>query len=90
MKNLYPGDYRTANSIDLPILPMGIAAGMGGAWATCNCSNLPLGMPRKMKSRTRWWHKTEESRSKNCFLRATLIPSESHLRLRAPEPLAYR
>ena len=31
MKNLYPGDYRTANSIDLPTSPMGIAAGMGGA-----------------------------------------------------------
>ena len=31
MKNLYTGDYRTANSIDPPTSPMGIAAGMGGA-----------------------------------------------------------
>ena len=31
MKNLYPGDYRTANSIDPSTWPMGIAAGMGGA-----------------------------------------------------------
>ena len=30
MKNLYPGDYRTAKSIDPPTSPMGIAAGMGG------------------------------------------------------------
>ena len=28
---LYPGDYRTANSIDSHTTPMGIAAGMGGA-----------------------------------------------------------
>ena len=32
MKNLYPGDYRTANSIDFHTTHMGIAAGMGGAW----------------------------------------------------------
>jgi len=31
MKNLYPGDYRTANSIDSHTKPMGIAAGTGGA-----------------------------------------------------------
>ena len=31
MMNLYPGDYRTANSIDSHTTPMGIAAGMGGA-----------------------------------------------------------
>ena len=32
--NLYPGDYRTANSIDSHTTPMGIAAGMSGALAT--------------------------------------------------------
>ena len=31
MKNLYPGEYRTANRIDSHTTPMGIAAGMGGA-----------------------------------------------------------
>ena len=31
MKNLYPGDDRTANSIDPYTTPMGSAAGMGGA-----------------------------------------------------------
>ena len=31
MKKLYPDDYQTANSIDPPTSPMGIAAGMGGA-----------------------------------------------------------
>ena len=36
MKNLYPGDYRTANSIDSHTTPIGIAAGMSGAWATCS------------------------------------------------------
>ena len=30
MMNLYPGDYRTANSIDSHTTPMGNAAGMGG------------------------------------------------------------
>ena len=32
MKNLYPGDYRTANSIDPHTKPMGIAAGISGAF----------------------------------------------------------
>ena len=31
MKNLYPGDYRTANSIDSHTTPIGIAAGMSGS-----------------------------------------------------------
>jgi hypothetical protein len=31
MKNLYPGDYRTANSIDSHTTPIGIAAGITAA-----------------------------------------------------------
>jgi len=31
MKNLYSGDYQTANSIDPYTTPIGIAAGMSGA-----------------------------------------------------------
>ena len=94
MKNLYPGDYRTANSIDPHITPMDVAAGMGVV-----LERLVVVLIFYWECQGRWsqehdgdmiLHKTEQRESKNCFLSAILILSESHLRLRIPEPLAYK